>query len=61
VGNIGPLRQFLRRIHRDHSTTAFAALGSEVENPVGFGPQVQIMFDHDHRVAGIDEAVQDCN
>jgi hypothetical protein len=61
VRDISPQRQFLRRIHDDHPTTAFAALGSEVENPVGFSPQVQIMFDHDHGVAGIDQAVQDCN
>jgi hypothetical protein len=61
VRDIGPQREFFRRVHDDHPTAAFAALGSEVKDPVGFGPQVQIMLNHDHRVAGIDQAVQDRN
>jgi hypothetical protein len=57
VGDIGSQRQFLGRVHHDHPTAAFAALGSEVEDPIGLGPQVQIVFDDDHRVAGIDQSV----
>ena len=41
----------------DHPAT-FTALGSEIDDPVGRFDDVEIVFDHQHRVAVIDETVQ---
>ncbi|EAR22965.1 hypothetical protein NB231_14133 [Nitrococcus mobilis Nb-231] len=43
---------------RHNSTTALAALGAQVDEPVDLGKHIQIMLDDDHGVAGGHEPVQ---
>src|ERR1035437_4635311 len=43
----------------DDAATVFAALGAEVENPVGVTDYVQVVFDDDDRVAQVGEPVED--
>ena len=43
---------------RHHLTAGFAAIGAEVNHPVGFSDHVQVVLDHHHAVAAVDEAVQ---
>ena len=45
----------------DNAATTVASFGAEVDNPVGFGDQIEVVLDHDHGMAGIDEALQDFN
>jgi hypothetical protein len=35
-----------------------AAFRAEVDDPVGFGHHVEVVLDHHHRVAAVDQAVQ---
>ena len=37
---------------------AVAALGAEVDDPVGRLDDVEVVLDHEHRVAGVDQALQ---
>ena len=45
----------LRRPGRDHLSPGLAALGPEVDYPVGLLDHVQVVLDHEHRVARVDE------
>jgi hypothetical protein len=38
-----------------------AGLGAEIDDPVGLGDQVQVVLDHQDRMAGVDQAVQDAD
>src|SRR5687767_48021 len=48
----------LRRAGRDDPAAGVAAFGAEVDDVVGGFDYVQVMLDHEHRVAGGDQAVQ---
>src|SRR6218665_168720 len=50
--------QFLRHRGGDDAPALLAALGAEVDDPVGLGDHVQVMLYDHHAVAGIDQAVQ---
>ena len=41
-----------------HLAAAGAGFGPHVDDPVGLGHDVQIVFDHHHGVAGVDQPVQ---
>ena len=47
-----------RRTHGDHFAAAGAALGTQIDDPVGFVDDVEVVLDGDDGVAAIDEAVQ---
>ena len=49
----------LRRAGGNDAAAAVAALGAEVDHPVGGLDDVQIVFNNDHRIAGINKPVQD--
>ena len=51
-------RQLLRRTLGHHLAATVAALGAEVDDPVGLGDHVEVVLDHDDRVAGVDQPVQ---
>ena len=41
-----------------HHFASFAApFGSHVDDPIGVADHIQVMLDHDHRVAGVDQPV----
>jgi hypothetical protein len=47
------------RAWRRHDAPAGrAAFGAEVDDPVGLGDHVQVVLDHHHAVAAVDQAVQ---
>ena len=48
----------LRRSACDDQTAAGAAFGTHIDHPVGRFDDVEVMLDHDHRVAGVDQPVQ---
>ena len=52
------LRDLLRRARRDDRPAARAALRAEVDDPVGGLDHVEVVLDHDHRVAAVDQPVQ---
>ncbi len=52
------LRNFFRRAAGDDPAAGFAAFGSEIDDPIGGLDDFQIMFDHQHGIAGIDEIMQ---
>ena len=52
------VRDLLRRAGGNDASAAVAALGSEVDHPVGGLDDIQVVFDDDHRVARIAQAVQ---
>ena len=52
------LRHFLRRSRGDDFAAAGAAFGAEVDDPVGGLHDVQIVFDHHHRVALVAQPMQ---
>ena len=49
---------FAGRAGTDHASAAVAGLGTQVDDPVGFGHHVEVVLDHDDAVAGIDQPVQ---
>ena len=49
---------FLRRALENDAPARRSALGPEVDDPVGLGDHVQVVLDHDHRVARIHQPVQ---
>jgi hypothetical protein len=53
------LRDYFRCSFRNDSAATFAAFRAEVDNPIGFGYQFQVVFDDDDGVTGIDEALDD--
>ena len=48
----------LRRADGHNFAAAGAAFGAEIDNPIGRFDHVQIVLDHQHRVAGVDQVVQ---
>ena len=52
------LRDLLRRADRDDLAARLAALGAEVDEPVGLLDHVEVVLDHEHGVARVDEALQ---
>src|SRR5690606_7374213 len=51
-------RELLGGAHRHDLAAARAAFGPEVDDPVGFGADGQVVLDDDDAVAGVDEAMQ---
>jgi len=49
-----PHDQF-RGAGRDHRAAAVSAFGAEVDDPVGGFDDVEVVFDHNHGVASVDE------
>ena len=49
---------FFRRAAGNDATAACAAVGADVDDPVGGLDDVEIVLDDEHRVAGVDEVVQ---
>jgi hypothetical protein len=43
----------------DELTAGGAGFGSEIEDPVGVGDEIKVVFDDDDGVSGIDEAMED--
>ena len=52
------LGDVLRRPRRDHLAARLAALGAEVDEPVGLLDHVQVVLDDEHGVARVDEPLQ---
>src|SRR5437660_6039019 len=48
----------LWRAGGDHSATLVSAFGTEVDDPVGDLDHVEVVLDHDHRVAGVHESLE---
>jgi len=49
----------LRGAFGDDASAAGASFRAEVDDPVGIGDEVEVMFDDHHGMAGVDQAVQD--
>ena len=47
-----------RRAFGHQRTAAFAALGAEIDQPVGSADDVEIVFDHQQRMTGIDQLAE---
>ncbi len=52
-------RNFLRRAVRDETPSRVAAFGAQLDEVIGVGENIEMMLDHDDRVARIDELMQD--
>src|SRR5215207_931677 len=52
------LRDLLRRAGGDHFAAGLAALGAEVDDPVRLLDHVEVVLDHEHGVAAVDEPLQ---
>src|SRR5215469_7091018 len=52
------LRHFLGGAGRDHAAAAGSALRAEVDDPVRGLDHVQVVLDHDHRVAAVNEPAE---
>ena len=52
------LRHVLGRAGRDELAALVAALRAEVDHPVGLLDHVEVVLDHEHRVAAVDEPLQ---
>ena len=61
VGASGAACDLGRRAARDDAASTFTALRAEVDDVVGFRDDIEVVLDHDHRVAGFDQPVEDCN
>src|SRR5262245_9230650 len=57
-GRLLHLPHVLRRADGDHLAARLAALGPEVDDPVGLLDHVEVVLDHEHGVPGVDEALQ---
>src|SRR5690606_19066265 len=55
----GDADNLLRRAGGNDAAAAVAALGAEIDDPVGGLDDVEIVLDHHHRVAGVAQPVQD--
>jgi len=53
------LGHFLGRALYDHRTAAVTTLGAEVDHPVGGLYDVEVVLDHAHGVALVDQPLQD--
>ena len=54
----GVLRESFRRAGTDESTPALPALGSKINQPVSGFDDIEVMLDHDYRVALVPQAMQ---
>ena len=52
------LRDLLGRPRRDHLAAGLAALGAEVDDPVRLLDHVEVVLDHEHGVAAVDEPLE---
>ena len=50
--------RLLRRALEDDLAAAVTALRAEVDDTVGFRDHVEVVLDHQHRVAGVDQAME---
>ena len=57
VWPVSACRLFGRALE-DDAAAAAAALGPEVDDPVGLGDDVEVVLDDHHGVAGVDQPVQ---
>ena len=48
-----------RRSGGDELSAPFASFRSDVDNPIGRFDHVEIVFDHQHAVAELDQAIKD--
>ena len=51
-------RNIIRSADGHHLTATFAALRTEVDDPVGGFDDIEIVLDHDHRVAPVDQCME---
>src|SRR5271170_2995334 len=56
---VGDGRNVLGSALSDDAASVFAALGAEIDDPVGVADDVEVVFDDDDGVAEIGQAVQD--
>ena len=54
-------RHFLRRARGDHLPAFLAAFRTEIDDPVGAFHHLQIVLDHDDRIARLDQALKQPN
>jgi len=52
----GRLHHVLRRTHANHAAAGVAAFRSQIDDPIGRSYEIEVVFDHQHRMSGIDEA-----
>src|SRR5260370_42618518 len=48
----------LRGAPRDYPAALIPSVGAKVNNPIGGFDYIEIVFDHDHRMPGIDQALE---
>ena len=53
-----PARDRGRPARRDHASAAASSLGTEVDDPVGGGDDVEVVLDDEHRVSGREQRVE---
>ncbi len=58
MGARGILRHRFRCPLRDDAAPGVAAFRTEIDDPVRFGDDVEVVLDHDNRVAGVHQPVQ---
>jgi hypothetical protein len=54
-------RDFFGSAFHNHASALCAPLGTEINDPIGFGNEVEIVFDNDNGVAGVHQSLQDLN
>src|SRR6185369_6898166 len=52
-------RDLLERTFGHDLTARVARLRAQIDNPIRLGDQIEVMLDDDHRMAGVDQALQD--
>src|SRR5687767_10313280 len=57
MGGVGAGELFGGAFGND-AATIFAAFGTEVDDPVGFGDEIEIVLDDDDGMTGVDEALE---
>jgi len=50
--------QLCRRSFKNDVPAFIPALGAEIDDPVRSGDHVEVVFDHEHRMPGVDELRQ---
>ena len=51
-------RYFLRRASDDNLSSTVSALRPEIDHEVGCLDDIEVMFDQEHRMPGIDQTIQ---
>src|SRR6516164_9736784 len=51
-------RNFLRGAFSYNSTSALSAFRAEIDHPICFRNQVQVMFNYDYRMTGVDQTLE---